>query len=513
MNLLNRFYSFRLRIASMLIFSLVATVVVLYRLNQLAEIRIIAEVEQQRLQLTNAINVAQRSLTSTKYLRDFLEKERYLEKNRSQSQAKHEENYVKRILVTDSVGNIVDSSDEMDIKQHYNTLQYGTFKEAIDFDNRPNNRSYKVYTFPLATVSEADMTKIDEQKTSYIIIIFSDDMGKELRESSLNRLIATGGVLLLAVMLSLWLILQFTRPVGVLVQAAQQVAKGNFGIDLPVARRDELGQLMAVFNEMVRGLKEREALEARLYRAEQSAIVGRLASGIAHEVKNPLNYISLTVDYLRGKYAPPEEQAKAKFVDKMDSIKDEIKRLDRLIRNFLTYGRPLDLTLKPVALPDLINGIVSLTKESTDQQGIQVLVDNEANIPVIEADVERLRSCFSNLIMNAQQAMPGEGQIQIQFVSKMVNKDNGVEVSIADTGNGIAPENLEKIFEPYFSTKDTGTGLGLALVKRIIEGHGGTITVSSTLDVGTTFCVWLPARPPKEALFPTMEKVAHLPGI
>jgi signal transduction histidine kinase len=475
-------YSFRARIALVLILTLVIATAVLFLLNQWAERTIVTKVEKQRAEFALAINVAQRSITSDEYVREFLKREKMKDATSF---------YVKRILVVREDGVIVDSSSEGDRDTHFDNLGYGTFEQATDFELSANqNLPYKVYTFPIETqVPESYIDQPAIQKT-YIIIIFSDDLSEQLRATSTIRLLGTGSVLTLSVAISLFLIFSFIKPLADLVTAARRVAEGDFDINLTVMRQDELGQLMKVFNEMVKGLRERRELEARLHRAEQSAIVGRLASGIAHEVKNPLNYISLTIDYLRSKFAPSDEDAKERYTEKMDGIKDEIKRLDRLIRNFLSYGRPLNLNPKPTDLRELIGGILALTTEQAEQQNIEMLLDEETKIPIIEADVERLKSCFSNLILNAQQAMSNGGKLEVKF--NPIN--NGLEVMIIDTGSGIEKENLEKIFEPYFSTKETGTGLGLALVKRIIEGHGGNLTVHSVVNEGTTFGVWLPLQ-------------------
>lgn len=478
-------YSFRARIALVLVLTLVVATGVLFLLNQWAERTVVDKVEEQRAEFAKAINVAQRSLTSNEYVRTFLKEEKMRDASTS---------YVKRILVTDDKGIILDSSNQDDIDKHFNTLSYGSFEQAIDLNVIAQKKlPYKVYTFPIETQpssnNEDNMSRSNQY--TYIIIIFSDDLSEQLRWTSFGRLIATGGVLVVSLVASLLLIFGFIKPLGDLVNAARRVAEGDFEINLTIRRQDELGQLIKVFNEMVKGLRERRELELRLHRAEQSAIVGRLAAGIAHEIKNPLNYISLTIDYLRSKFAPAEESAKEKFVDKMDGIKDEIKRLDRLIRNFLSYGRPLNLNPKPVNLRELIGSILTLTTEQAEQQAIKMSLDETTSLPIMEADIERLKSCFSNLILNAQQAMPDGGELKISFQPFA----EGTEVIITDTGTGIEPENLEKIFEPYFSTKETGTGLGLALVKRIIEGHGGRLEVESALSQGTTFRVWLPLHP------------------
>ncbi len=478
-------YSFRARIALVLVFTLVAATGVLFLLNQWAEHNIVNEVEEQRGEFAMAINVAQRSITSRDYVKQFLEKE----KARDKTPQKHS-SHIKRILVVRENGTIVDSSNQDDIEKHYDTLGYGTFNDAADLKKvTKQNLPYKIYTFPIDT-EPSQSNDNNAVSVTYIIIIFSDDLSEQLAATSMTRLLGTGSVLAVSLIVSLFLIVGFIKPLGELVNAARRVALGDFSVNLEVKRQDELGQLIMVFNEMVKGLRERHELEERLHRAEQSAIVGRLASGIAHEVKNPLNYISLTIDYLRSKFAPTEESARERFVEKMDGIKDEIKRLDRLIRNFLSYGRPLNLNPKPIDLRELISSILTLTKEQAEQQSIKMILDENTEIPTIEADIERLRSCFSNLILNAQQAMPNGGELNVSFNFK----EREIEVLVADTGTGIEPENLEKIFEPYFSTKETGTGLGLALVKRIIEGHGGKLTVESVVGKGSCFQVSLPLK-------------------
>ncbi len=486
MSIINKVHSFRVRIGLVLILTLLITTGVLYKLNQKAEKTIIDEVSQQQQDLAEAINIAQESVTSNQWLKDFL-------KDRRKQDLSQKHVHAKRILIVDSQNNkIIDSSEETDINKTFQELGYGSIEQGnlVASTNKENNEQVglnqpKIFKFPLLT----------DTGTVYLVIVFSaESLAELLQVSSYYKLSITSFVLLITIFISLLLILEFTRPVGKLIEAAQKVAEGDFEFTLSVKRCDELGRLMVVFNEMVKGLRERKLLEEKLRRAEQSAVVGRLASGIAHEIKNPLNYMSLTIDYLRGKFAPTDEDAKEKYLDKMDNIKDEIKSLDRLVRNFLSFGRPINLEFKPLELRELIGNILKLTSDQTIQQGIEVEVDEQTIIPSIQADTEQIKSCLSNLIFNAQQAMPTGGKLKITFF----NKNDGVEISIADTGVGIAQENLEKIFEPYFSTKETGTGLGLALVKRIIEAHTGNIQVESSLSKGTMFHVWLPKQPVPE---------------
>src|ERR1051326_3274144 len=203
MSPLGQIYSFRARIALVLILTLVVATAVLYKLNQRAETNIIQEVDKQRRDLANAINVAQRSLTSSQYVREFLEKER--------SRDPHE-SHVERILVVNSQGKVEDSSDADDMDKPFDSLGFGAFAEAIDLKQQRDNQPYKIYTFPLQTRSEASADSLNQ--VIYIIIVFSDDLTRVLQASSLYRLLATASVLLVSIIVSLFLILQFTRPLG-----------------------------------------------------------------------------------------------------------------------------------------------------------------------------------------------------------------------------------------------------------------------------------------------------------
>jgi signal transduction histidine kinase len=189
------------------------------------------------------------------------------------------------------------------------------------------------------------------------------------------------------------------------------------------------------------------------------------------------------------KYAPDDEPRRTQLTRILSTIKDEVERLKRLVNDLLNYGRPPRLAVENVDIGKLIAETIAMIQPQAVEQGVQVTV--EESEPGIEArgDRERLRSCLSNLAINALQAMPGGGKL-----SARIAKSNGViEVTVSDTGVGISEESLTKIFEPYFSTKQTGFGLGLAVTKAIVEEHQGSIAVTSQQGLGTTFTVTLPA--------------------
>ena len=251
---IGKIYSFRARIALLLILTLVMTTAVLYKLNQRAERSVIEEVDRQRRDLAEAINIAQQSLSSKQWLRDFLKTQR--------SQGQHE-SHVERILVVNLKGIVEDSSDKDDIEKRFDELGFGAFIQTndleIDHAQEPNKPSstvqYQMYKFPVET---------NTGKVNLIIIFSPEDLNEQLKTSSEYRLLATGGVLFVSILISLILILEFTRPVGTLVEAAKRVAAGEFDVRLSTKRRDELGHLMAVFNELA------EVILQLVFRAERT---------------------------------------------------------------------------------------------------------------------------------------------------------------------------------------------------------------------------------------------------
>jgi signal transduction histidine kinase len=300
------------------------------------------------------------------------------------------------------------------------------------------------------------------------------------------RLAALGAMGLALIVLIAWYTRSATRPIAELVRAARRVARTDLEFEVPATGRDEIGTLSRTFNEMLADLRRKKDLEEELRRAEQSAVVGRLASGIAHEIRNPLNFINLSIDHLSEKLAPNRE---ASHILRM--IKDEIGRLNRMVSDFLSYGRPARLKLRELDARLLIEEVVALISAQAGEQGVRIEVTSESDVDTtVEGDAEQLRTCFSNLMINAIQAMPGGGDLRVTLRTG----DDDLIVEVEDSGVGILPEHLGQVFEPYYSTKETGIGLGLPLTRKIIEEHGGTVEVTSEPAVGTKFKVVLPRK-------------------
>jgi signal transduction histidine kinase len=283
---------------------------------------------------------------------------------------------------------------------------------------------------------------------------------------------------------------RFTRPIKELSVAARRVASGDFDVRVPTERSDEMGALASAFNEMIARLERMRELESQLHQVEKAAVVGRLAAAIAHEIRNPLNYINLTLDHLRSSFAPEDPAKRATFERLADQLKAEVGRINRHITDFLKYSRPSALELVPLDLRAQAEDAMRVISGQAAENGIATSLKEENKVPLVVADKDSLRSAFTNLLINSLEAMDGEGgSIGMKLEAEGADC---VRIEISDTGRGIAAEDIAKIFEPYFSTKETGTGLGLAIVKKAIDDHGGSISVSSKEGVGTTFTIILP---------------------
>ncbi len=343
---------------------------------------------------------------------------------------------------------------------------------------------------------------VNDRRVGYVVITrYLDDFSALSREAFLSRLAATLGVFAVGILFSLFLAWTFSRPLQDLTAAAREVAAGNLSVQVPVRSADEMGGLSRTFNEMVERLKENRLLEERLHFAERSTAMGRLASAVAHEIRNPLNFINLSIDHLRTRLAPEDAQRRDDFDRILHNVKSEVSRLNRLVGDFLSFGKPMRLDPRLCAIDQVARDVAALVDHKARDQGIALTVDAERELPQIVADPELLKTCFLNLLINAVDAMPSGGILRLAIRRVGSGPSDAIEVSVVDTGRGMTADDIRTAFEPYFSTKDTGLGLGLALTRKIVEDHGGTIALDSAPGHGTTVRITLPlaAEPARTA--------------
>ncbi len=324
-----------------------------------------------------------------------------------------------------------------------------------------------------------------------------DEVGQLVRRAYVVRLGWIIATMLSALFAVVYLAFRFTKPVDMLVEGAHQIAQGNLYVSLPVKGADEMGRLAQTFNEMVERLRENRKLLERLNEAEKSSLLGRFAATVAHEVRNSLNFINLSIDQIRAKRGGVDERGAGELERNLVNIKEEVSRLNRLVNEFLTAGRQTPPQLAPCDLRDMIQDAVTLVEKQAQAQDIEIATDLAAGLPEFAADAAQMKTCFSNILTNAIQAMPNGGQIRIS-VHRVRAQDgpDSLVIRFADTGPGIPLEDRERVFAPYFSTKTTGFGLGLAITRKIVEDHGGRIYVSGGDAPGTEIVVELPLPRP-----------------
>jgi signal transduction histidine kinase len=330
---------------------------------------------------------------------------------------------------------------------------------------------------------------VENQRVGSIVIKrYLDDFSEVSQAAFMNQLMATLGVFAVGMVLSLYLSRTFSRPLQDLSEAASKIAAGDLQVQVPADGRDEMGALSRTFNEMVQRLRENRQLEERLHFAERSTALGRLASAMAHEIRNPLNFMNLSIDHLRERLHPENAERKESFDQILGSMKAETSRLNRLVGDFLSFGKPMRLDPRPCAIEQVVRSTAALVEHKAKDQGIQLTVETASDLPTVVADAELLKTCFLNLMINACDAMPRGGRLSVSV--RRAAED--IEVVVEDNGSGMTAEAVKSAFEPYFSTKEAGLGLGLALTHKIVTDHGGNIELQSELEQGTVAIVRLP---------------------
>jgi len=250
--------------------------------------------------------------------------------------------------------------------------------------------------------------------------------------------------------------------------------------------KNDRGEIDSAF-AVIKDLTEKHALEENLRRQEKLTAMGQLASGVAHEIRNPLNAIGMISQRLDKEFEPNEDSEEFHELTKI--ISSESRRIDAIIQQFLQFARPAKLNLEKTNLNELIESTVVLLKSQADQRQV-VIAAHLQILPPILLDRNQMKQALLNLIRNSLEAIDGTGSIDIR--TALTERKTEILIEIRDTGTGIDPETVPKIFNLYFTTKAKGTGLGLSLVHQIISQHNGRIEVESTVGKGTTFYVYLP---------------------
>jgi signal transduction histidine kinase len=453
---------------------LVLAMLTLFILNQFAQTALVNEIQDSSQEISKAIQMSIEDLTSTaetSRLTDYLIKAR--------------EKGINEINIINTEGEIIDSSDPEKIgkKRELKKLEKGV--HAVQRPIGGAVLSQKPYEVVVPVI-------VGDEQLGYVQInMLLDNIRDIQRANFIRRLFATGMVFTVGIALIIFLARRYTTPIQNLVEDFKRISAGDLSVTIPVESHDEIGEMAEGFNNMVEKLRERETLEKRLYEAEHLSRVGQLASGIAHEIRNPLNYISLAIDHLKTEMLPYCGEKCSELEELTEKIKEEVRRANYMVVNFMNYGRPLKLRRTQVDYRELLTKVLPLLRDRLIEQHIAVELQIPSDLPPLWIDGELFRNCILNFVNNASQAMPDGGSITLGAHVE----ESQVKLAFCDQGSGISPDDIGKIFQPYFTTKDVGIGLGLAITERIIKEHGGVITVESTIGIGTTFTVSLPLQP------------------
>jgi len=514
--------SLRGKLLAMMFGLLMLVLATLFLMYWGAERRLIAQVERHTTDLSTAIQISVERLTS---------KGRTSEARLQDYVQRLQRRGVREISIVSNEEEVIASSNPRRVGARVDPKRKDLLITARLGEESISGRGQKTYNLFVPIV-------VGNQRSGYILIsMILDDFTELVRINFIKRLIATILMFALGIGGSVVLAWTYAKPISRVVQAARRVAKGNLDERLPTNRHDEIGELNRSFNEMVERLREKAELEARLHQAERLSAIAHLASGIAHEVRNPLNSISLIIDHLGAQFAPQARPEREEFSRLTLIIKQEIHRLNAMIETFLKYGKPLELRREPTDIRKLLDEVLEVAEQKSQTQQIRLERNYADALPLVWVDAAHIKTCFLNLVLNGLQAMSqGGGTLSIttrvacgdgsqlvdssigqlgkdgkpeadgdlgarpidELTARPIDSSNGwLEVRFQDTGVGIVPEDLPRVFEPYFTTKEVGIGLGLALTKKILEQHGGHIDLASEPGKGTVARIRLPTGAPE----------------
>lgn len=252
-----------------------------------------------------------------------------------------------------------------------------------------------------------------------------------------------------------------------------------------------IGALVARYR-VRRASARAQIMKRRARESENMAYAGRLASGLIHEIRNPLSTLNLNLQLMAEDFQSPQTDAERRTARKIGVLRDEAKRLEDVLNKFRTFVGRMELSKQRLDVGALVEDVLAFYEPQAELHGITPRGDVARGLPQVEADGDLLKQALLNLILNAQAAMPDGGEL----ILSVRPERQGVVIGVTDTGGGIPAEQLERIFDAYYSTRQGGTGMGLPIVRRIINEHGGSVSVNSDVGRGTQFTIHLPAAAP-----------------
>lgn len=335
---------------------------------------------------------------------------------------------------------------------------------------------------PGRTIELTELTGAAEGKSRIDVRVHTPRLQAARTTFLTLSIVLVGASLLFALLAGTLLSNRITQPIEELSNAAREVGRGNLDVRLAPRTQDEVGDLVEVFNDMTEELSESRE---RIARAERIAAWREIARRVAHEIKNPLFPIQMSMETLKKSYDKKHPKLDEIVEESTRTVLEEVRALNRIVTEFSEFARLPAPQRRPLPVRELLTHVHGLYKDA----GVEIDGDGIDALPPVSVDREQLQRALINLVKNAIEAI-GEGPGSVRLSARA--RDEGIEISVSDTGPGIPRDVREKLFTPYFTTKSTGTGLGLAIVDRIVTEHEGRVDVDSE-DTGTTFRIWIPA--------------------
>jgi signal transduction histidine kinase len=301
------------------------------------------------------------------------------------------------------------------------------------------------------------------------------------RNTILVAVLTFAGITVLVALISR----SISRPIRQLAEASLDVSRGNLDRRVSVTLRDEVGALAERFNLMVQSLKESRR---QLVQSERLAAIGELVASVVHEIRNPLSAVKMNLRILENR-CPQDPLAAEHF----QIARAQTERLEAMLEDLLDYSKPVSLNRQHITLGEIIADARRSFETACGDAGITLDIRLDDPQVALEGDRARLSQVFLNLFLNSRQAMPSGGRITINGSKRRTERGWAVVIVISDNGNGVSEEHVKHVFEPFFTTRKQGTGLGLSNTRKIVEAHGGAISLESRLHEGTTVTITLPA--------------------
>jgi nitrogen fixation/metabolism regulation signal transduction histidine kinase len=389
---------------------------------------------------------------------------------------------VSEVTIIDRNQKVVASTNPSLMGQHH---PLSSMELAINkkYEDQDETEEYSSFEIGIPVMRNQQM--IGLVRTTMIL----KDIRHPLQLLYFKNIVITLCILLIGFWASFFMLSRLNRPLRQLTIAVEKISAGDLSVTVPCTTRDEIGRLAESFNRAAQKLAEQKQLEGRVHQLERRSIVAELSSCLAHEIRNPLNLIMLTASHLGNQFSPEDHEQRQKYKEYIASLKAEVKHLNQMVGSFLSMGKPSKLVKIKFKLSEFIERIQVLVKQQLVSRKISLVFSGDIDLEVY-ADKERMQLVFLNLILNAIAVAPLHGKIEIKAGKALDSRE--VLISVTDTGPGIKTESMDKIFEPYFTERSDGIGLGLAVVKRIVEEHDGQINVGNDERGGARFDIVLP---------------------